>query len=298
MKKDCNLLFLGGDARQCAMIRELCRMGYQGAFWGITGAGEIAEMEEIPSIEALPEAIARADAVILPLPASSDGVNVFAPMRKELLRLDSLLPHLKGHICLGARIPGQFSEKAEGLGIHCIDYFPDECLQLKNALPTAEGAILLAMQALDTVLFDTPMAVIGYGRIGELLANRLRALGADVTVYARREEVLVKAAFSGCKTVCIKDADAALCGMDPETRVVFNTVPQILFDSVVLPRFPKRAIYVELASLPGGMDLAAAREYGIQTVLGSALPGKYAPESAGIYPAQTVDRLLKDHFDI
>jgi len=54
---------------------------------------------------------------------------------------------------------------------------------------------------------------------------------------------------------------------------------------------------IDLASAPGGIDLGAAQELGLQCVWGTALPGKHTPESAGIILAQTVDAFLEDSPD-
>lgn len=57
-----------------------------------------------------------------------------------------------------------------------------DCLRshIMNAVPTAEGAIQIAMEQTDVTLHGLPVLVIGHGRIGSLLARRLAALGAKV----------------------------------------------------------------------------------------------------------------------
>jgi hypothetical protein len=40
--------------------------------------------------------------------------------------------------------------------------------------------------------------------------------------------------------------------------------------------------------------MKAAEELGMRAVLGSALPGKYAPESAGMILAQTIESILEE----
>ena len=48
------------------------------------------------------------------------------------------------------------------------------------------------------------------------------------------------------------------------------------------------ALVIDLASKPGGVDLNAAKEYGVKTVWALSLPGRVAPISAGDIVKQTV----------
>ena len=54
--------------------------------------------------------------------------------------------------------------------------------QTANAFPTCEGALQLAMEQTAFTLQNARCLVIGAGRIGMLLARKLYALDAQVTV--------------------------------------------------------------------------------------------------------------------
>ena len=47
-------------------------------------------------------------------------------------------------------------------------------------MPTAEGAIQLAMEELPITLHGARVLVIGYGRLGRVLADRLAGLGREL----------------------------------------------------------------------------------------------------------------------
>ena len=49
----------------------------------------------------------------------------------------------------------------------------------------------------------------------------------------------------------------------------------------VLAAFKKDTVIIELASLPGGVDLREAARLGIHVITAPGLPGKYAPKTAG-----------------
>lgn len=286
------IALLGGDERQIYMARSLARMGYCVRVWGL---GDVtARVSPAHLFEDWRDALGDCGVVVLPLPATTDGVRLFAPACGDGgLRLSALLGASRGRILLGGKISPELRRSAEAKEIRVSDYFGKEELQLKNALPTAEGAVAIAMRELPVMLDGCRAAVVGYGRIGEVLTDKLIALGAEVTVYARRTEVLTRASLRHAKTVRLTECPPSpLSKLDPDTRVVFNTVPQWLFTEEVLRTVPKDCVLIDLASSPGGIDRAAAERLGVRNVWGTALPGKCVPESAGVILAETVAEML------
>ena len=171
------------------------------------------------------------------------------------------------HPALGALKPGSLCLTALAAGEHPLlrlrDYYDDEAVLLRNAAITAEGAVALAMQRTDRTLLGSRVLILGGGRISQALAPRLRALVAEVTVYARGEAQRALAACRGCRTL-------EKLPENPEGyHILFNTVPATL-----LPSAAEGALNIELASAPGGFRDAA----GVVTARG--LPGKTAPRSA------------------
>ena len=299
MATQLKLCVLGGDRRQLAMVQRLSELGYEVFVWGLGACHlEVGNARVCTDWE---EAVRESYAVILPLPASTDGVLVNCPMESNgtFLRLSSLLERMDSQILLGGRIGDVLAVQVEQKGIRVVDYFQSELLQLKNALPTAEGAISIAMKELPITIDGLTCAVIGYGRIGMLLAQKLQALGAKVTVYARRREVRALAELYRHHTKALSESDgyADLKQLPCGCRAVFNTVPAWIMTREVLATVPKNCVLIDLASAPGGIDLAAAHELGLRTVWGTALPGKCTPESAGIILAQTVEELLMELSD-
>ena len=181
-------------------------------------------------------------------------------------------------------------EQARNFNVRIYDYFLSESLQMKNALPTVEGAIMLAMQALPVTLDGCSVAILGYGRIASLLAERLVGLGANVTVFARKERDLAHASLRHCRAIPLKgdDANSSLCQLSNECRIVFNTVPERIATENVLRSWNYDCVLMELASLPGGFDMVSAEKMGFPLILAQGLPGKCFPETAGRIIAETV----------
>ena len=64
--------------------------------------------------------------------------------------------------------------------------------------------------------------------------------------------------------------------------------------SRILEKLPRGALVIDLASLPGGTDFAAAEELGLHAEHALALPGRCAPQTAGALIAQTVLAILEE----
>ena len=161
-------------------------------------------------------------------------------------------------------------------GVVLTDLLTMEELAVKNAALTAEGALSVLIQETDHCLMGESILIIGAGRIGKLLGLRLRALGAKVTVSARKDSDL-----AWCRALCLGVADTREMELIlPRFSCVVNTVPSPVLSGDRLERLPQGTIILELASKPGGVDLAAAEKCGVRVVNAGGLPGKTAPKSA------------------
>jgi len=293
------LALLGGDARSVFMARELSACGYTVFLWGLGSCCDSVGSARV--FKAWEDALEQADAVILPLPATTDEVNVSCPLEHEgmPLRLSVLFDAMQGKRLYGGRLSDRVVRIARKKGIDTVDYFQSEALQIRNAVPTAEGAISIAMQELPVTVEGLSCAVIGYGRIGKVLAHKLKALGAFVTVYARRSEARAEAEINGHSTQPLNEKTGLEdhCALPENCRAIFNTVPQRIITRQALERVPKNCVLIDLASAPGGFDFSVAHELGLRTVWGTALPGKCTPESAGVILARTIHELLEIQSD-
>lgn len=279
MKKQ--IAVIGGDPRMITAKAYLSEEGF-----AVTAFGLGAE-DTHPTCG---EAIAHSACVVLPIPATEDGVRIRMPLREGGgMRFSALceLLHSKT-LLLGGRLPEAWCVMAQEKGITVWDYNDSEFFQARNAVPTAEGAILLALQHLEMTLCDLSVGVLGYGRIASLLAEKLRFLGAKVTVLARREESLAHAEQRGflIRRLCERE----LCRL--RTQVVFNTVPACVVTESILKAWDRECLLIELASAPGGFDLNATQELGFRRIHAAALPGRLFPVTAGRILGRTVAEYL------
>lgn len=287
---------IGGDGRMTHLCERLSEAGQDVALMGCgndclpirTGAGDIRICTTLPS------AAEGADVLVLPLPATRDGETVHTPRDpacavtlREVADLLNRSPHT---LLFGGKLPAgllSLVKEPHPESPRVTDYYESEVLQLRNAYITAEAALMTAMELTDRTLWNTSAAVLGFGRIGKYLARLLRALGADVTVCARREEALFEAAAEGCHPLLMSETDP-MGGLAPLCRnhtVLFNTVPARILGRDLLLSLERDTLLIDLASAPFGVCDGDVREAtahgGLRYLRAPSLPGSYAPRDAG-----------------
>ncbi len=292
---DIKLAILGGDRRQSSLAERMVEYGAKVSVYGTPTAG--LDSTAIVFCKSCEDALDGADAVILPLPVSGDGVYLSCPeLADNKPKLCEIFEAAGGRPVLGGRFSPTVKREAERIGARLIDYFDSEELKVRNSVLASEGAVSVAMNELDVAIFGSRCAVTGYGRLAKTLAPMLRALGAEVTVAARKSIDLAWAAAYGFDTLRIgveRDGSSTLASLCKGYDVIFNTVPSWLFDRDVLEKLSPKTLIVDLASAPGGFDPKAAEELGTRAIRALSIPGRYAPVSAGRLIAEFVLEILK-----
>ena len=262
MKK--TIAVLGGDRRMALLARLLAQDGYSVRTWGLGAFGA----EDTPLEEAV-----CAERIVLPVPLSRGKNLNCTASALPLCGLFALLRAEQSIYAGGVKDADRITAAEHGLTL--TDYLAREELAVRNGVPTAEGAIAAAMAATEVTLCGTPCLVVGFGRIGKLLAHRLRGLGAEVAVSARRLDDLAWIDAFGYRGLHTN----RLAGTLGDFRVVFNTVPHTVLSGELLRELPQDCVLIELASQPG-FDRAAAEALGLKCISALGLPGKAAPETA------------------
>ncbi|MGN0697011.1 MAG: dipicolinate synthase subunit DpsA [Oscillospiraceae bacterium] len=254
------------------------------------------------NIEAYMEAggISPADHLILPVPVTGDGVYLNAPAAEAPPKLSELFRLVKpGGTVYGGKFPGELRRKFAARNIYTEDYMDREELSVMNALATAEGAVMTALQKQDIMLHRQKVLIIGMGRIGKALIGILKGFGADIYAAARRPEHLAWADVMGCRPVKLYDAESGMLSREFSAAsevctLIFNTVPSMILTESALASVSKKTLIIDLASAPGGTDIAAAERLGIQAVNLLGVPGKASADSAGCLIAETVITMIAE----
>ena len=296
MQKNIKIAMIGGDMRQLSVANSLVKSGFSVALWGIdkpfcdqVKGGEICSEWG--------EAISGCQLLLLPLPASSDGIHIHCPLlhQNEEIKLSKVLDLIPSSTpVLGGRFSPSVKKIILDKGFLGIDYFQREEFQIKNAVPTAEGAIAIAMNELPITISGAKVAVVGNGRIGKVLSQKLKLLDAEVTVAARKsiDLALVESCGMMALPIDIRDGKNTLEHLTNEYDVIFNTVPAWIIDEKIVEKMPTKTLIIDLASAPGGVDIQAARQKGLTVIWALSLPGKNSPFTAGEIIAQTVKQIL------
>lgn len=273
---------IGGDLRQLEAAKSFAQRGYDCQVFGLDVIGDSRFTETVPvrAADSLADALRGADLVLLPLPYSHDGVTVHAPLSTQKITVSSLFTLLSEKQKIAAGLLGQSLPKP----FSCFDYAASEVFAIRNARATVEGALAIAIRETPMTLCGATVSVVGYGRIGKMLSSALASLGAKVSVFARSPDQRAWAQAEGLTAYALDSLGSQAHSWD----VLFNTVPSRVITEEILAAMKKDAVIIELASLPGGVDLHGAAKHGIHMITASGLPGKYSPQSAGRIIADTV----------
>ena len=279
----------GGDMRIVSLASMLEAAGHSVCCFAL----ENAPADKIKSCSLCPAAAAaQADCVILPLPAENSHGGLNAPFSAFPRSMEKLLSGLtpKTIICAG-KPSSELLALAERQQLRMVDYFQREELVALNALATAEGAISVLLQNSPITIWDSKILIIGYGRIGKMLAERLRAMGAHVSVSARKPGDMAYVRAMGCKSLNSTELSGRLGGFD----TVINTVPSLILNKELLTQLPPEVLLMDLASRPGGIDFEAAADMGLNVIWALGLPAETAPVTAGRIIMETVLNILAEN---
>ncbi|AGA69981.1 dipicolinic acid synthetase, A subunit [Desulfitobacterium dichloroeliminans LMG P-21439] len=284
------LAVIGGDDREIYMIPELQRLG---AYIVGVGFEKAAPMEGVTLLSSPIEAVAKADVLLFPMYGTDERGGVKAKYSESAIVLNKeFLKEVPPHVPLfiGWARPA-LKSAAELLGIQVVETANLDQLAILNSIPSAEGAIQMAMEASPLTIHGSESFVLGLGRCGWTLARTLRGMGAHVTGVARKPADLARAIEMGLEAIHFSDLEDRVGKAD----MIFNTVPHQILDKALLEKLNKEAVIIDIASIPGGTDFEYAKVLGIKALLAPGLPGKVAPKAAGKILAQVYPQLILRH---
>lgn len=281
------IAIIGGDRRQLALMAALVSEGAHVTCFGIPDWDEPAGIGRAESFEA---AVSNAQVVILPISGTdAAGIVRTAEGVKPIVLDESCFGMFsRGTLLVTGSLRPRFQALAENAGVQVLEYAEEDEIAILNSIPTAEGAIQIAMQEMPITIHGSNAFVLGFGRCAITLARMLHALGAHTFVYARRPAQLARAFEMG---IPARSLDI-LANEIGNAQVIFNTVPTMLLSEPLLSRTDPAVLIIDIASSPGGTDFEAATRLGRKAVLALGLPGKVAPVTAGKVLASALPGLI------
>lgn len=280
-----NLAILGGDAREIILAEHLAGLNAHVKVLGLPARGK-----NIMQCQDLDEALDSVKAVILPVPGVNEELRLHSafPGQPLFLTENSMRRLAPGTPILVGVAKSPLKKLVRRLDLRLIEVMEIDEVAILNSIPSAEGAIQLAMQKTPITIHGSKVWVFGFGRTGTTLARVLNAMGAKTTVIARNSTQLARAREMGLEISRYEN----IKNISQEVDIIFNTVPCLVLGQSVLGRLPSGVLIIDIASAPGGTDFETAKKLGIEAILAPGLPGKVAPKTAGQILSKVVPRLL------
>lgn len=277
---------IGGDLRIIKLAQMLAKDGNKVYAYGLEKAEELKNYNNIVFAEKLSKAIREdVEVVIGPIPFSSNGTTINAPFSEKEISIRELMHHLNAKILIAGSITPDVYDMANDEYIEIIDIMKREELAVLNTISTAEGTIEIAIANTNKIIHGSNVLILGFGRIGKVLARKMAGLSAKVTCAARKEEDLAWIRAYGHKETNINVLGENLAEYD----LIINTVPHLILTKERMQYVKDDCLLIDLASNPGGIDKKAAKDKNLKLIWALALPRKSSPcYNSGIHKRYSI----------
>ena len=215
-----------------------------------------------------------------------------APLHQADVELQDILDNIpKGRLLIAGKYL-RICQKVADKNVRIIDIMDRDDMAILNSIPTAEGAVQIAMEELPVTIHNCKVMVLGLGKVGSTLAVLLKNIGAKVLVVARNSRDISRAAAFGLECGMYEELPLLI----GEYKLIYNTVPAMVLDKSILQFVAKDALVIDLASKPGGVDFEYAQYKGIKTIHALSLPGKVAPVTTAMYMETVIYNIIKEEY--
>ncbi|KAB7666282.1 dipicolinate synthase subunit DpsA [Bacillus sp. B1-b2] len=290
MKRNHILLIIGGDLRQVEVVNILAPrldkiylVGFDLTSFPYSNVHQV-QLEEV--------SFSKVNSILLPIPGiHEDGIVETKFSNKKILFTKELLEQTKPDCTIYsgiitpylAQITKQTNRKIAAI-------FDRDDVAILNSIPTAEGALMLAIQHTDITIHQSQVIVLGFGRVGMTVARLFASVGALVSVYARKQEHIARITEMGLTAITPSTLEGSLT----QQNIIINTVPSLILTSTLIKKLSLSSFIIDLASKPGGTDFDSAKEHQIKTIWPLGLPAKVAPKTAGKIIGQVLLEMINE----
>lgn len=285
-----NFAVIGGDLRIVKLAKMLAEDGNKVYTYGLENAEELKENPNIIMTEKLTETVKNAEIIIGPIPFSSNGKDINSPFSDKKISVRELMHIINAKILIAGAISPEVYDLANDEYIEIIDIMKREELAVLNTISTAEGTIEIIIANTNKIIHGSKVLILGFGRIGKVLARKLAGLAAKVTCAARKDEDLAWIKAYGHIGTNINAIGENLSEYD----IIINTVPHLILTEERIKYIKDDCLLVDLASNPGGIDKKAAKDKNLKLIWALALPGKVAPVTTAEFIKDTVYNILRE----
>lgn len=284
------LAVIGGDLRIAKLAIMLANDGNEVYVYGLEKSEEIRRQKNIIQCDTIRKAIDDVEIVIGPIPFSSNGNTINMPFSDKEITIREMMHNINAKVLIAGSILPEVYEMANDEYIEIIDIMKREELAVLNTIATAEGTIQVAIENTNRILHGSEVLILGFGRIGKVLARKMTGLSAKVTCAARKDEDLAWIKAYGHMATNINFLGENLSQYD----IIINTVPHLILTEERMEYVKKECLLIDLASNPGGIDKKTAKDRNLKLIWALALPGKVAPVTTAEFIKDTIYNILKE----
>ena len=280
---------IGGDLRLSKLAIMLKKDGEDVQVFGMENEKEILKEKEIKKCKDLQSTIDNSDVIIGSIPFLKSNGEMYATFSDEHIKIEDFIKKQhKDKIFIAGGITKHAKEELEKCYARVVDIMEREELVILNTIATAEGAIDVAIQNTDKVLHGSKVLILGFGRVGKIVASKFNALSCKVTCAARKDSDFAWIKAYGYEAVNIYKLKKDLKQYD----IIINTVPKMIIDRNEMQYMKSNVLLVDLASTPGGVNSEDAQKMKLKFVWALALPGKIAPLTSAEFIKETIYNVL------
>lgn len=285
-----NFAIIGGDLRIIKLAVMLAEEGNTVYTYGLEKAEELKDKKNIIFCEKLKQAIENTEIVIGPIPFSSNGKQINSPFSDSTISIREFMHMINAKILIAGSILPEIYDLANDEYVEIIDIMKREELAVLNTISTAEGAIEIAISNTNRIIHGSEVLILGFGRIGKVLARKMAGLSAKVTCAARKDEDFAWIKAYGHRATNINTLGEGLT----KYNIIINTVPHLVLTKERLQYVKDDCLLIDLASNPGGIDKKTVKDRELKLVWALALPGKVAPVTTAEFIKDTIYNILKE----
>lgn len=288
MKKSISVV--GGDLRIVNLVQMLVKDGYTVYSFGLELSEELSSLEGVEMCPTIEDAINASDVVIGPIPVTSDRRNLSMPFSNIKMPVEEFINKFTSKNLISGTIADEYRKLLLDKNVNYIDLQKREEFTVLNTIASAEGTIQIAMEETQRTIHGSNILVMGFGRIGKVLAKMLDGIGAKVYCEARKNEDIAWIKAYGYEPIHLNNLNENLGKFD----IIINTIPFQILDDSRLDLVKKDVVLIDIASNPGGIDRNAAKKKDLKLIWALSIPGRVAPLTSAEFIKETIYHVLNE----
>ena len=261
-----NFCIIGGDLRSFFLAKILSREKYEVKLYGFD------KLENFKECEKYSEMIRNSHNVVLPIPFSKDNQYVNLLCSNKDITIKEICYYLENKTIFVGNIQQDLKEELHRKNNKVIDFMQQEEFAILNTIPTAEATIEIIIKNTKKILQNSSCLIMGFGRIGKVLAYKLKGLSAKITCMTIGEVEKAWAVAYGYETTKIESLQKN-CTKFKQYDIIINTIPKVIFKEE-LKEIKKETLIIDLASKPYGIDRKIVEQENLNFIEALGLPRK------------------------